>query len=161
MTQRAKPAKKGRPTILTDSLQEKIVALVLRGAYIETACGASGVPRQLMYEWLRKGQAGVEPFAKFYLAITEARDQAEFNALNCITTAAVAGDWKAAAWYLEKAQGKRYSGVQVTEAKIEQTSRIEIAERVKSVYGIGIQAEADDEPASDGESDAVPNGVAH
>ncbi|MBK8173172.1 MAG: hypothetical protein IPK60_22955 [Sandaracinaceae bacterium] len=148
-------AKNGRPTSLTPELQARVVANVLRGAYIETACGAAGILRQSMYEWLRKGQAGVEPYAEFYEAVTAARDQAELSALNSITEAAQS-DWRAAAWYLEKAHGKRYSGVNVSETKVEHIDRVAQAKAVQEAYGFA-SAPVD----GDGAAGSVPAKLRH
>lgn len=162
----AKP-KNGRPTALTPAVQERIVSLIRRGAYIETACGVADIDRRTMYEWLRKGQSGIEPYASFYAAATTARDEAEFNALDTVTSAARKGDVKAAQWYLEKTHGKKYSGVSVTEAKVEHVDRSAQAKAVREAYGFSsspaseAKSEQDSDADGDGAAGSVPTELRH
>lgn len=127
-------AKKGTPLKLSPELLERVVVLIQNGCYIETAAGACGIPRQTLWEWLKKGGEGRIPYAEFYEKVTQARDTAE---VRDVVTVAKAGikDWRAAAWRLEKMHGKRYSGIAVTENKVDIVNREEQAKALLDVYG--------------------------
>lgn len=78
-------AERGRPTLLTPELQQKIVTGIRMGVYPEVSAGAHGVRRATFYEWLRRGQ-GLDPnraqtpeYADFADAILQAIDQAEYR----------------------------------------------------------------------------------
>ncbi len=89
----------GRPSLLTDEVQERIVAIVKGGSLIETAAAVAGVSRSAVYRWLERGADGEEPYAAFADAVAQAK--AEGMARN-VTLVARAGakDWRAAAWLL-------------------------------------------------------------
>lgn len=111
-----KPKKKVPVSVskLTPDVQDAVLAHIMRGSYIETACGAVGIARGTLYEWLRKGTLGQEPYKSFQIAMHAARDACEAEALDCILGAAKR-DWKAAAWFLEKTFGRKYAGISVSE----------------------------------------------
>lgn len=91
----------GRPSLLTDEVQERIVAIVKGGSLIETAAAVAGVSRSAVYRWLERGADGEEPYAAFADAVAQAK--AEGMARN-VTLVARAGakDWRAAAWLLAR-----------------------------------------------------------
>lgn len=91
----------GRPSVLTDEVQERIVAIVKGGSLIETAAAVAGVGRSTVYEWISRGESGEEPYAVFAAAVAQAK--AEGMARN-VTLVARAGakDWRAAAWLLAR-----------------------------------------------------------
>jgi hypothetical protein len=98
--------KPGRPPKLTVELQEKICKVVMAGAPLSLAAAAVGIPERTLRIWRAKGEreraAGGGRHAAFLDAFEEARGQRAFIYANAITTAALAGDWKAAAFMLSK-----------------------------------------------------------
>lgn len=95
----------GRKTVLTPDVQDKIISALSSGAFKKHAANAAGVGERTMNEWLRRGAEGEEPFATFAheVDVAIARDALRNQAV--ISQAAVgkaAGDWKAAAWNLER-----------------------------------------------------------
>jgi transposase len=97
----------GRASKLTPELQEKIVAFLRRGAYIETAAACCGVHKDTFYEWMKRGAKGEEPHASFADAVTRALAESEFHDLEIIGAAANSV-WQAAAWRLERRFPDRY-----------------------------------------------------
>lgn len=106
----------GRPTKLTDELQEKIITAIRGGCYVETAVVYAGINKDTFYAWLRRGAAELErvnrnarnrvriaeqPYIEFSDAVMQA--QAETEMID-ITRVGLAGreDWRAAAWRLER-----------------------------------------------------------
>lgn len=115
--------KVGKPTLLNDELQEKIVELIKLGNYAEDAAGAVGIGRTTFFLWMARGRAESErlklmpdaepleletPYVNFMNAVEKARDEATARNVAVIQKAAHNGDWKAAAWYLERTRQKTY-----------------------------------------------------
>jgi hypothetical protein len=93
--------KRGRRSILNEKLQRKICGLLSQGSAIKSACIICGIGERTFYDWRDKGRAGEEPFARFFSAVTRAREQHKANLIQRIV-AAIKADWKAAAWLLER-----------------------------------------------------------
>jgi transposase len=101
MNHRHERKSRGRPTLLTAALKNRICGLLRDGCNIKTACNICGVGERTYYDWRGKGNAGEEPFAKFFSAVTRAREAHKANLVRRIVAAAKA-DWKAASWLLER-----------------------------------------------------------
>jgi len=111
----------GRPTKLTDQVQENLITAILGGSYLETAVAFVGIHKDTFYDWLRRADAertrvnGGEngrkvrqkekPYVEFSDAVLHALAQAEVSMVAKIT---VAGneDWRALFALLER----RYPG---------------------------------------------------
>lgn len=116
------PARKvGRPTLLTDDTQDRIVKAVLLGAYLDDAAAHAGITYRTLCKWVERGrraedaiEAGVdvpegeERFVQFVHALTKARADAALRNIGVIHTAAQDGSWQAAAWYLERTNPKKW-----------------------------------------------------
>lgn len=117
-------AKRGRKTVLTDEVHERIVTLTRAGAYFEHACAAAGVSDDAARGWKKRGleNPDEEPYASFALELQQA--QAEYAVQNQVVISSAAKgrtkrvitdqqgkkhtipgrepDWKAAAWDLQR-----------------------------------------------------------
>ena len=104
-----------RPLLGTDAgeeLQAKVVAFLRNGNYVSTACQANGLGISTFYAWTERGEADIEAgvasvYSEFVEACTRAKAEGRAVLLNTIRKAGVgderkAGDWKAAAWILER-----------------------------------------------------------
>src|SRR5688500_15650226 len=69
----------GRPTILTPELGARICELVKAGNAPETATESCGIHRRQVWEWIEKGNRGLEPYAEFAQSIMRARADAEIR----------------------------------------------------------------------------------
>lgn len=87
----------GRPTKLTDEVQEEIEKGVLVGLSFEMASGAAGVTRQTYYNWVERGRRWVEGesedpkderYARFFDALTRAKDECARIDAQCLRDAA-------------------------------------------------------------------------
>ncbi len=117
----------GRPSKLTPEIQEAIVRLVAAGNYPETAAKAAGITGRTFYYWMARGRkARGGEFLQFFRAIKKATAEAEIRELSIIKQAVeggqvvkrtsrtlkdgtvivterfTVGDWRAAAWRLER-----------------------------------------------------------
>lgn len=102
----------GRPTRLTPRVQQAIVDAVAAGNFLEVAFRFGGISRKTGFEWLKRGAdddaLGQESiWTEFRDAVLAAESRAEIMALGFVRQAMV-GDWKAAAWYLERKHRERW-----------------------------------------------------
>ena len=97
----------GRPK-LEPALTEKIVSLVRAGNYLETAATTAGIHRTTLHRWMRLGRDQKRGrYRKFLTAVEKAQAESESRDVALIAKAA-SGDWKAAAWRLERKAPRRY-----------------------------------------------------
>lgn len=109
-------AKPGRKTKLTPERQTKILNAIRAGAYMETAAAASGIDRITLHLWLKRGNAEPESiYGAFVDAVHEAQASAELRDVLTLSKAAADGDWRAAAWRLERKFPKRWGMTTKTE----------------------------------------------
>jgi hypothetical protein len=97
-----------RPTKLTPEVRERVADAIGLGAYAEQAARAAGISPSTYYDWLRRGEAGEEPFSEFSETIRVREAQAEVDAIRVIRQAADGGDWRAAGHYLERRHPERW-----------------------------------------------------
>src|SRR5712692_6482777 len=98
---RCAPRKPGRPSKWTPALQAQIVETIRAGSYAEVAARHVGIASSTFYDWMKRGGEGDRRFSEFSEAIGEAEAFAHARAVTIIAKA-MADDWKAAAWYLER-----------------------------------------------------------
>lgn len=93
---------------LTPELTATMADYLRRGAHIDDACAIAGIDRSTYYRWTERAQAGDEACQTFARAVEAARAEATMKCLEVILTAAEAGKWQAAAWWLERSHPDRY-----------------------------------------------------
>ena len=121
--------KAGRPQKLNAEVQEKIIAAVKAGAFIETAAISAGICRATFQIWLRKGEAQKKGiYRDFFDAVNEAFAEVSIKDIGLIGLAAER-DWRAAAYRLEKRMPKEYSD----RSKIE-SSEPETPQKIQIVF---------------------------
>jgi len=98
-------------TKLTAEVREKILENLRAGAFRKHAALAADVPERTLIRWLEMGRAGEEPYAAFAhecevaIAMDAVRNQA---LISRAASGAFQGDWRAAAWNLERKHPKLY-----------------------------------------------------
>ncbi len=99
----------GRPTKFTEETRKKILWALRLGNYRKTAAEYACISERTLGDWLYKGseENGGE-YADFHNDVLEAEQAAEVRALGVIQQAANNGQWKAAAWFLERKFPERY-----------------------------------------------------
>lgn len=104
------------------TVADAIVQALRAGAYIEDAAEAAGVGESTVYAWIKRGQeyapdlakglasvpASHRPYVEFAEAVEKARASAVVFNIALIRQAAIAGNWKAAAWWLERTRPGQY-----------------------------------------------------
>lgn len=102
-------------------MKDKICAIIAVGAGKTTACAEVGISRQTLDVWLERGEKADEDdpvFLEFYTAFTKAKERDKLTYLNSINKAAKKGDWRAAAWGLEKRYPKEFGARMEIEATV-------------------------------------------
>ena len=99
----------GRKLRYNADVHARIVNALRIGAYQVHAAKAARVSPDSLAKWLRKGRAGDERYAQFASDCDEAMAQFANRLQGTITKAAIAGDWKAAAWDLERRYPEQYA----------------------------------------------------
>jgi len=105
----------GRPTKLTPEVQDRIIQALKAGNYVETAAEYAGIGKTTFYRWMEQGkQASRGIYREFRDAVMRARAEAEARNVAIIQQAAP-DDWRAAAWWLERAFPDRWGARQKLE----------------------------------------------
>ncbi len=100
----------GRPSKLTPEIQEKIVQALSIGNYRKDAAEYAGIDAATLRRWLLRGAREKDSaYADFRTAVLEAESRAKITAIGCITKAMRNGDWRAAAYWLERKFPHQYS----------------------------------------------------
>lgn len=114
----------GRKTLLTPEVHQQIVDNLRAGCFKKHAANEAGVSDRLMHQWLERGESGEEPYASFLDDVEQAIAHDAKRNQAVISQAAVGkakGDWKAAAWNLERKFPRLYGRL----AELEQLPREE------------------------------------
>ena len=91
----------GRKTKLTNEIKDEIVKRIRAGNYIKVACAAVGISHTAYFDWIKKGEEGIEPYAEFLYAVKKAEAEAHVHYVAIIASQAPT-QWQAAAWWLER-----------------------------------------------------------
>lgn len=100
------PRPVGRPTKLNGDMQKRIHDALVMGATYEAAAIYGGISYDAFNEWMRR----TEPeYIQFRQLVEEANSQCQVGYAANIRHAALGGDWRAAAWMLERRFAKSYA----------------------------------------------------
>lgn len=98
----------GRPTKLSDDLQEMVCQLIEMGTPADVAVRTLGLAASTYYGWMQEGRDAMSGRKReFYLAIEQAKAKAQSRMVGIISIAAQT-DWRAAAFYLERTDPGRW-----------------------------------------------------
>ncbi len=115
----------GRKTKLNKELTDEIVKRIRAGNYIKVACQAVGISQTSYFDWINKGEQGIEPYAEFLGAIKKAESEAHVHFV-AIIAAQASSQWQAAAWWLERKYPGQWGKREKIEISQEQVSSKEI-----------------------------------
>lgn len=102
---------RGRPLRLTQVVHDTIIKHLKVGAFRRHAAEAAGVSEDAVNSWLTRGAAGEKAYVTFYEDVRKVQAEDAIRSQSVITRAQLAhidGDWKAAAWNLERKYPKLY-----------------------------------------------------
>jgi len=99
------------PYKLTREVEDTILRHLKTGAFQKHACEAAGIEYRTMKNWLDRADAGEPRYVKFATAVRKVQAEDAIRSQSIITRAQLGhidGDWKAAAWALERKYPKEY-----------------------------------------------------
>ena len=122
----------GRPTLCSAEHCKRAEEAMRLGLTYELCAAYIGVGRSTFFNWLKKGKAqksGI--YVQFRDAVRRGEAQGAAMSLATIAQSARAGEWKAAAWLLERRhQYIRRTAVETTETTAtDRASRIDLIRR--------------------------------
>jgi hypothetical protein len=97
---------RGRPTKRTPTTREAILASIEKGLPFSLACSRAGVSHEFFLQWRQD-----DP--EFESLVAQACSVSVEHNLQVVRRAAANGDWKAAAWMLERSHPKMFSRPEV------------------------------------------------
>lgn len=100
----------GRPSKFTEATREKVLTALRMGHYRSVAAAYAGISHETLRRWLKEAEnptADAE-FRGFRDSVDVAEAQAEAIDLGLIRQAARDGEWRAAAWRLERSHPDRW-----------------------------------------------------
>lgn len=95
----------------TPEVHRKIIDALKAGAYKVHAANAAYISVETLEKWVLAGREGVEPYVEFARDVDQARAEDALRCQSIISAASmrkIEGDWKAAAWCLERKFPKLY-----------------------------------------------------
>ncbi len=105
------PPAVGNHSMITDApAVHEFLHELSEGNYIETAAKIAGISKQTVYNWLKRGQAGEEPYNLFVDAVEKAQAKAEAVDVANVRKAGKAGPqfWAASMTFLERRYPDRW-----------------------------------------------------
>ena len=107
-----------RKSKFSDAVTARILEALRLGATYEIAAEYAGISRSTLYNWMEKGKEQARgQYRTFLDSIKGAEARGAIANLAMIESAAKAGDWKAAAWRLERRHGYTRDGYQAKQAE--------------------------------------------
>lgn len=100
----------GRPQTYNQERADRVCEAVRRGLTYKQAASYAGISYSTLNRWRIEGQQddSASEFREFWKAFEQAGGEAAFRCLGYIDEAASRGDWKAAAWMLERRYPKEW-----------------------------------------------------
>ena len=144
----------------TPEMVKQLIKYVEGGSYIVVACRAVGISEYTFYNWIKKGEAGIEPYTKLTKSIKKAKAEAEIKNINIVQKAGEK-NWQAAMTLLERKYPQRWARRDKLEVKTKKTVEskhfIEISKKVelllpeqrKQLISLAINAEKELESNGD------------
>ena len=112
-----------RRTKLNEEIAKRIIQAIQMGATYEIAAEHAGICRKTLYSWIEKGKTASQG-SRYYTFLHDFRKAEARAALTSLTTIQKEiqnGDWKAAAWFLDRRAGFRRDATITNESNVGQT----------------------------------------
>ena len=122
---------------LNKKVCETICEGLRKGNYVSTCCRAVGINKSTYYNWKKKGEKGIEPYATFLKKVDEAEAEGEMAMMEIIHDNAVSGNWLSSAWVLERKYPNRFGKRERMELQTDNDFKLEIT-TAKSPYEMGL-----------------------
>jgi len=98
-----------RRSKINEETKKRIIQAIQMGATYEIAAEHAGICRKTLYSWIEKGKTANKgsTFYSFLHDFRKAEARAALTSLTTIQREIQNGDWKAAAWFLDRRAGYR------------------------------------------------------
>ncbi len=144
------PRRPGQPTKCTPEAKEKMLYAISKGAPYQLACDYAGVHITTFLNWKAKAEEeGIPEYVEFFKELKTKQGATAVRWLEKIDEAMDDGTWTAAAWKLERRQG-RYFAAQG--AIIDSNERIDKLEEGATREGRKGSKEEHEDDGSSGET---------
>lgn len=144
----------GRPSLLDKATWKTLVAMMRKTMRHNLAADAAGISRATMRRWMRRGEAGEEPFASLLTDMLKAKAERQAEIMEEIHDQG-RDSWQALAWQLERSAPEEFgmvsalreSATDETQVTSRESRRAKLREMWGRVDGEDDQAEASDADA--------------
>ena len=117
----------GRPSKLTEKTKKRLLKALQKGATQAEAARYSGIGESTFYRWMEKGAARKRgQFREFREAVKRTESEAVMISLDTIGKAEKRGDWRAAAWKLERRHPNEWGRIDRQDVKTEHSGGLKI-----------------------------------
>jgi transposase len=148
----------GRPSKLNEKTKKRLLAALKEGANQDEAASYAGISESTFYRWMERGESEKKgQYREFWEAVKRTESEAVMISLDTIRNAEKRGDWRAAAWKLERRFPDKWGKVdrQKVEAEHSGGLRIEVVSvPVRPEDQLSeeedLQSEEEDEAGEDG-----------
>ncbi len=131
-----------------------IVDAMRLGTYLVTAAEHAGIAESTIRTWMTRGRKDLATgrttiYSKLVRDIQRAEAQAEVRIVGVIQRTAVAGDWRAGAWWLSHRHPSRWTD------RVDQNVRVQVDadEFARVVADLVALADPDEDPGADPDGD--------
>lgn len=98
----------GRPSKLTDEVQQRIIDGIRLGVHLDVAAAYGGIHYATFRQWMTKGEGQSQGrYREFYEAVTQAERQLEMELVGRVVLASKT-DWRAAVELLKRRHTERW-----------------------------------------------------
>ena len=108
----------GRATALTPAVADRIVSAVEVGVSWKDSAAAAGINEATLHRWRERGREGRAPYRAFCERLDAAAARSVVAMQITVRQAASNGDWKAAAWFLERRRPDDYAPRSKTQVEV-------------------------------------------
>jgi transposase-like protein len=123
----------GQRCKLASDIEARFFETIETGIGVEPAAASAGLSSSTIYNWIRRGEqeqtAGeASEFVEFLERLTRARASVHVRLAESLTRAAATGDWRAAAWMLERLSPEDFGKHRLTQPTPEH--RVSVADEL-------------------------------
>lgn len=147
---RSSPVQRGRRTrLLEKSVSERVVEATRAGLTASATADYAGISRSTFFDWMRRGREASDafdagdpvldselPFLDLLDEIRRIHATTEVENLAVIENSASRGDWRAAAWVLERTRPKRWGPPHRQQPQVEPAPSVDAAELERKVMQV-------------------------
>ena len=111
---------KGKPSIISKEIIDKVCQEISRGVPIEYSCLIAGISKSTYYKWLNKGKKEDDDSDSLYKYFENKTNEARALAVaSRIEQIRVDNSWQSSAWWLERMAHEHFGKKQTIDANVD------------------------------------------